>query len=91
MRVNKNERADLVPFWNINFGDTFFIGEDIYLKISHRECKPINCEECSSDVSIFEDGGHYAVNLTNGEVRDIERLDKFEPCMCEVNILKVGV
>ena len=91
MRINKNERADLVPFWGMNFGDTFFIGEDIYLKISHRECKHIECEECSSNVNIYEDGGNYAVNLANGEVRDIERTDRFEPCVCEVNILKVGV
>ena len=91
MRINKNERADLVPFWNLNFGDTFFIGEDIYLKISHSNCKHIDCEECSSNISIYADGGHYAVNLADGEVRDIERFDKFEPCVCEVNILKVGV
>ena len=91
MKVNKNERADLVPFWGMNFGDTFFMGEDIYLKISHRDCRPIECEDCNSTINIHEDGGYYAVNLTNGEVRDIERLDKFEPCVCEVNILKVGV
>lgn len=91
MRVNKNERADLVPFWGLKYGDTFFIGEDIYLKISHRECKHIDCEECSSSIDIHESDGDYAVNLTNGEVRNIERFDKFEPCICEVNILKVGI
>lgn len=91
MKVNRHERADLVPFWNMGYGDTFFIGEDIYLKISHRECKPIDCEECSSDINIYEDGGDYAVNLADGEVRNIGRFDKFEPCVCEANILKVGV
>lgn len=91
MRVNRNERADLVPFWNMDLGDTFFIGDDIYLKISHRNCKPIECGVCDSSTNIHADGGYYAVNLANGEVRDIERNDKFEPCICEVNILKVGI
>ena len=91
MRVNKNERTDLVPFYMIGWGDTFFIGEDIYLKISHSNCRPIDCEECSSNINIYEDGGYYAVNLANGEVRNVERTDKFEPCVCEVNILKVGI
>ena len=91
MRVNKNERAGLVPFWGMDFGDTFFMGEDIYLKISHRDCRLIECEDCNSTINIHEDGGYYAVNLANGEVRDIDRNDKFEPCLCEVNILKVGV
>ena len=91
MKVNKTERADLVPFWNMGYGDTFFIGEDIYLKISHRECKPIGCRDCDSSIDIHEDGGYYAVNLANGEVRDIDCNDRFEPCVCEVNILKVGV
>lgn len=91
MKVNRTERVDLVPFWNMGYGDTFFIGEDIYLKISHRECKHIDCEECGSSVDIHENSGDYAVNLANGEVRNIERFDKFEPCVCEVNILKVGI
>ena len=91
MRVNKTERADLVPFWGLSYGDTFFIGEDIYLKISHRDCRNVDCEEYNSSINIYEDGGHYAVNLASGEVRDIERNDKFEPCVCEVNILKVGM
>ena len=91
MRINKTERTDLVPFWNLSFGDTFFMGEDIYLKIDHRNCKNIDCDECNSSINIYEDGGYYAVNLANGEVRDIERNDKFEPCVCEVNVLKVGV
>lgn len=91
MRVNRTERVDLVPFWNLDFGDTFFMGENIYLKISHRDCRPIECEDCNSIINIHEDGGYYAVNLANGEVRDIDRNDKFEPCVCEVNILKVGI
>lgn len=91
MKVNRTERVDLVPFWNLDFGDTFFIGENIYLKISHRNCRPIECEDCNSNFNIHEDGGYYAVNLANGEVRDIDRNDKFEPCVCEVNILKVGI
>ena len=91
MKVNKTERADLVPFWVIGFGETFFIGDEIYLKISHRECSPIECEDCDSYINIYECGHYYAVNLANGEVRDIDRNDKFEPCVCEVNILKVGI
>ena len=91
MKVNKTVRANLVPFWNIGIGETFFIGEDIYLKIDHKGCKPIECCECNSTIDIYDDGGFYAVNLANGEVRDMERYDKFEPCVCEVNILKAGV
>ena len=91
MKVNRTERANLVTFWELGFGDTFFVGEDIYLKIDHRGCKPIECRECDSTIDIEEDGGFYAVNLANGEVRDMKRYDKFEPCICEVNILKVGV
>ena len=91
MRVNRNERVNLVPFWDLSFGDTFFIGEDIYLKISHKDCRHIECGVCDSNIDIYADGGCYAVNLTNGAVRNIVQNDKFEPCVCEVNILKVGV
>lgn len=91
MKVNRTERADLIPFWVMDFGETFFIGENIFLKISHRECNSIECEDCNSNIDIYEDGGYYAVNLANGEVRNIDRNDKFEPCVCEVNILKAGV
>jgi hypothetical protein len=88
MKVNRIERAS---FYCLEYGDTFFIGDEVFLKISHRNCKPIECEECGSSVNIHEDGGYYAVNLTNGEVVDIEAFEKFETCECKVDVLKAGV
>lgn len=91
MKVNKNNETRFIPFWSINVGETFFIGANIYLKIAHKDCEPIVCPECQADIDIWEEGGYYAVNLENGEVKNVCQEDCFEPCACEVNILKGGV
>lgn len=87
MKINKKANETVRPFWSFRYGDTFLMGNDVYMKISHRECKELECDECSNTMPIW-DCGDYAVNLANGEVRNVSRDDEFEPCECEVNLIE---
>ena len=87
MKINKEPNQNFKYFSCLKYGEAFFVGDDIYMKISHEEVKPIECDECRCMIEL-DDYGRYAVNIATGMVRNFEANERFEPCVCEVNLVK---
>lgn len=87
MKINKEHNQNFKYFSYLRYGEVFFVGDDLYMKISHEETKPIECDDCRNFLEL-EDYGHYAVNIATGMVRNFESDERFEPCECEVNLIE---
>ena len=87
MKINKEPNQNFKNFACIRYGEAFFVGDDIYMKISHEETKPIECDECRCIVEL-DNYGRYAVNIATGMVRNFEANERFEPCECIVNLVE---
>lgn len=87
MRINKKPNQNLKFFSCFRHGEVFFVGDNLYMKISHEETKSIECDNCNCHLEI-EDYSNYAVDIATGMVRDFEPDERFEPCECEVNLIE---
>lgn len=87
MKINKEPNQNFKYFSCLRYGEVFFMGDELYMKISHEEIKPIECDDCHCLLEL-EDYGDYAVNIVTGIVRNFEPGDRFESCECEVNLIE---
>ena len=88
MKLEKIEKSKLNRISDMENGDTFIFGNNIFMKVDVYKID-FDCPECETTLEL-DNYGYFAVNIENGEMRAFDN-DSFEVCTCNVKVEKGGV